>query len=85
MERIEASIDELKAGQAALKEKLDENSKATAESAAAIAEVLEIISTAKGFFKGAGVIGSVVKWGLGIATAILAFWITLKAGRGDHL
>lgn len=85
MERIEASIEELKAGQTAMKEKLDENSAATAESAAAIAEVLEIISTAKGFFKGASAIGSVLKWILGLATAALAFWFTLKSGRGDDL
>ena len=85
MERIEASIEELKAGQEAMKVKLDENSKATADSAEGIAEVLAIISTAKGFFRGVGVIGSVIKWVLGLATAALAFWFTLKAGRGDHL
>ena len=51
-----------------------------AQNTAATSEILEIISTAKGFFKGASVIGSGLKWFLGIATAILAFWLTLKGG-----
>ena len=91
MERIEASIEELKAGQEAMKEvhlrfekKLDENSKATTDSATAIDEVLSIVSTAKGFFRGMGVVGTVIKWVLGIATAIAAFWLTLKTGRGGQ-
>jgi hypothetical protein len=84
MERIENSIEELKLGQAELKKQLDQNSQATADSAEAIAEVLAIISTAKGFFRGVGVIGSIIKWGLGLATAALAFWFTLKAGRGGN-
>ena len=92
MKRIESSIEELKANQvnmmethARFEKKLDENSKSTADSSEAIGEVLAIISTAKGFFKGMGVIGTVLKWGLGIATAILAFVLTLKAGKGGPL
>lgn len=83
MERIEASIEELKVSQQVMAEthrrfeaKLDANSTATEE-------ILDIIGTAKGFFKGMGVLGTVLKWGLGIATAILAFILTLKAGSGN--
>jgi hypothetical protein len=73
MARIEASLLEVQAGQVKIVA-------TQALSASAINEVLEIISAAKGFFKGASVIGSVIKWGLGIATAVLAFVLTLKSG-----
>jgi hypothetical protein len=81
MQRIEDSIAEVKANQAKMVEthtrfeqKLDENSSATVE-------ILEIITTAKGFFKGAHMLGSVLKWGLGIATAVIAFIVAIKSGN----
>ena len=87
MKRIEDSIKEVQEAQAKMvdthsrfEQKLDANSKATTDSATATAEILEIISTAKGFFKGASVIGAVIKWGLGIATAVLAFVVAIKSG-----
>lgn len=80
MKRIEDSITEVKATQTKMVEahtrfetKLDGNSNATTE-------ILDIISTAKGFFKGTQVIGSVVKWLIGIALAIGAFIAMIKGG-----
>ena len=78
MQRIEDSIKEIKAAQAVMVEvhnrfetKLDGNSVATAE-------ILDIISTAKGFFRGTQVIGSAIKWLIGIALAIGAFIAMIK-------
>jgi hypothetical protein len=84
MGRIEASITELKDAHARIETKLDENSKSTANTAEATVEILDIISTAKGFFKGASVVGAVFKWAAGIATAALALWFTIKGGSGGH-
>lgn len=87
MKRIETSIEDLKANHerlaestARLEKNLDANTKATTASAEATAEILEIISTAKGFFRGTKIVGAVIKWALGIATAITAFWVALKSG-----
>ena len=91
MKRIEDSIAEVKSDQAQMKEaqtrleqKLDANSKATESAASATTEILEIITTAKGFFKGAQVIGSVFKWLAGVATAGLALWFTIKGGGNGN-
>ena len=80
MQRIEDSIAEVKAAQvkaveihARFETKLDGNSTATAE-------ILEIISTAKGFFKVASMIGNALKWVLGIATAVIAFVVAIQSG-----
>lgn len=80
MQRIEDSIVEVKANQVKMAEahtrfeiKLDGNSNATAE-------ILDIISAAKGFFRGAALIGNALKWVLGIATAIIAFIVAVKTG-----
>ena len=58
-----------------LEEKLNTNNAATAE-------LLEIITSGKGFFKTVGLLGTVLRWGLGIATAIVAFVFALKTGKG---
>jgi hypothetical protein len=50
------------------------------ENTAATSEILEIISAAKGFFKTIGKLGDFLKWGLGIITAFVAFWLTIKNG-----
>jgi hypothetical protein len=80
MKRIEDSIESLKDAHARIEIKLDANTRSTEMSSEATAEILEIISTAKGFFKGASAIGAVFKWALGIATALVAFWAALKSG-----
>lgn len=51
--------------------KLDTNNEDTSE-------ILEIMQSGKAFFRFASKAGDVLKWTLGIATAILAFWITVK-------
>lgn len=50
---------------------LEENTQATAD-------ILDIISAAKGFFRVAGAIGAVLKWGTGIAAACIGLWVTIK-------
>lgn len=50
---------------------LEENTQATAD-------ILDIITAAKGFFKVASAVGSVVKWVTGIAAACIGLWVTIK-------
>lgn len=50
---------------------LEENTQATAD-------ILDIISAAKGFFRVAGAIGAALKWGTGIAAACIGLWVTIK-------
>jgi hypothetical protein len=76
--------------------KLAESEKQTAEhrvrleakvdaNVAATSELLEIISLGKGFFRGIGFIGKwlrlILLWVLPLATAVMAFWYTIK-GQG---
>jgi len=51
--------------------KLDQNCADTTE-------VLDILRLGKSFFRLAGYFGAVVKWVLGIATAVLIFWVALR-------
>lgn len=48
---------------------------------AATAEVLEILTLGKAFFKLAGHFGSFVKWAAAIGAPVLVFWYTLKGGK----
>lgn len=64
MGRIEASLANT-AG------KLDTNSADTAE-------ILEIMRDGKAFFRFAHRAGEVLKWTLGVAVAVLAFWYAVK-------
>lgn len=41
-------------------------------------EILEIMKEGKAFFRFASKAGDVLKWTLGIATAVLAFWVAVK-------
>lgn len=50
---------------------LEENTQATAD-------ILDIITAAKGFFKVASAVGSAVKWVTGIAAACIGLWVTIK-------
>ena len=45
------------------------------------AEVLDIMRLGKSFFRLAGYFGVIVKWGLGLGAAVLAFW---QAWREFH-
>lgn len=83
MSRIEESVEAVNAcikanNDAALvhrikfEKTLEENTQATAD-------ILDIISAAKGFFRVAGAIGAVLKWGTGIAAACIGLWVTIKA------
>ncbi len=51
--------------------KIDKNSLETSE-------ILEIMQDGKAFFRFASKAGEVLKWTLGIATAVAAFWLTVK-------
>ncbi len=88
MKRIEDSITELKTTQADMmaahkrfEEKLDANSKATETAAGATEEILDILTLGKSFFRLAEMLGKVIKWGAGIATAVLGLWLTFKYGK----
>ena len=43
-------------------------------------EVLEIVRMGKGFFKGLGLIGTCIKWVVGIAAPVVALWYSVKGG-----
>lgn len=80
MTAIEASIASLvsiiennAAAHDRVETKLNANNQATDE-------MLDIIQSGKGFFKTMRFLGQIVKWTLGIATAIFAFLATLKSG-----
>ena len=45
-----------------------------------IGELLDILRSAKGFFKVAGVLGKVVGWAATIAAPVLAVYYTFKGG-----
>lgn len=43
-------------------------------------EVLEIVRMGKGFFRGLGLIGTCIKWAVGIAAPVVALWYSVKGG-----
>jgi len=82
MSRIEESVTEVNAcikanNDAALAHQI-KFEKALEENTQATADILDIISAAKGFFRVAGAIGSAIKWGTGIAAACIGLWVTIK-------
>ena len=50
------------------------------ENTAATKDILDIVNSARGFFRTMGKLGEFFKWGLGILTAFVAFWLTVKNG-----
>jgi hypothetical protein len=81
MQRIEASIEDLKAAHTRFETKLDANSAATETAASATEEILDILTLGKSFFRLAEIFGKVIKWVAGIATAIIGLWLTFKYGK----
>ena len=81
MQRIEASISELKTAHVRIEAKLDANSQATETAATATEEILDILTLGKSFFRLAEIFGKVIKWVAGIATALLGLWLTFKYGK----
>lgn len=82
MSRIEESVTEVNAcikanNDAALAHQI-KFEKALEENTQATADILDIISAAKGFFRVAGAIGAAIKWGTGIAAACIGLWVTIK-------
>ena len=88
MKRIEDSITDLKTTQADMmlahkrfEEKLDANTATTEQAARDNAEILDILTLGKNFFRLAGYLGTFIKWGSGIATALFAvyhIWVNGK-------
>lgn len=68
---IKANNDAALLHQGKFEKTLEENTQATSD-------ILEIISAAKGFFKVASSIGSVIKWVTGIAAACIGLWVAIK-------
>lgn len=81
MERIENSINELKAQHIVFEAKLDANTKTTEKSAANNAEILDTVTDIKDLVKGTKVFGAIVKWACGIAAAVVGLWMTIKYGK----
>ena len=88
MKRIEEAVAELKTGQANIaaaharfEEKLDVNTAKTDKTATDTEEILDILTLGKSFFRIAGYFGTFIKWGAGIATAVLGLWLTFKYGK----
>lgn len=81
MQRIELSIVDLKAAHSRFEDKLDENTAKTDATAASTEEILDIVLLGKSFFRLAEIFGKVIKWGAGIATAVIGLWLTFKYGK----
>lgn len=88
MKRIEDSITDLKTTQAEMmlahkrfEEKLDANTATTEQAAKDNAEILDILTLGKSFFRLAGYFGTFVKWGSGIAVAVFTLWYTFMHGK----
>lgn len=88
MKRIGDSITELKDTQADMMAahkrfelKLDENTATTIKMAQDNAEILDILTLGKSFFRLAGYFGTFIKWGSGIAVAVFTLWYTLMHGK----
>lgn len=85
MGRIEASIAEVRKTMlethARFEAKLDANSKTTTEAAEAakdtaetVVEIKDILMLGKSFIRIMGYVGTFIKWGAGIATALAGLW-----------
>lgn len=85
MGRIEASIEEVRATMmtthARFEAKLDENSKTTVDTAETVLEIKDILMLGKSFIRIMGYVGVVIKWGAGIATALVGMWFTFRYGK----
>ena len=84
MERIEANVAQVKdcieANAKLSLEHRDKSEAAQELQRAAIAEVLEIVTALKGFFRVVGYTGNIIKWAMAIAAPVAAFWLALKGG-----
>ena len=85
MGRIESTIEELRTTMLEtnlrFEAKLDDNSRTTSEAASAakdtaetVVEIKDILMLAKSFIRIMGYVGTVIKWGGGIITAIAGVW-----------
>ena len=78
MTRFETRLDENNQRMSAMQVALNSNSATLTTNSADTAEILGILRDSKSFFRVAGAAGSVLKWTLGVATALLIFWYAIK-------
>ena len=87
MGRIERTIEDLRTTMmethTRFEAKLDDNSKTTTEAAEAakdtaetVVEIKDILMLGKSFIRIMGYVGTFIKWGAGIATALAGLWFT---------
>lgn len=77
---LEAAIEEIRREQADIRAELKSNTEVTAEIKEMTAEMVDLFTAAKGFFKMAGWIGTGIKWVSGVAAALAALWLVFKGG-----
>ena len=73
-ERLQARLDLGSGRMTAIEAHLKKNTEDTAE-------ILDILSLGKTFFRFIGLFGSFLKWSTAIAAPVLVFWYTLKGGK----
>jgi len=66
---------------AAIEKRLDEGAARMGNLEGMVSDVHEIIVAARGFFRTLGYVGTVVKWLVGVGTAIAAIYAAWKTGK----
>jgi len=82
MTRFHTRLDEGNKRMQHMEDSLTKNSATLTTNSADTAEILGILRDSKSFFRLAGAAGSVIKWTLGVATALLLFWYAIKDWPG---
>lgn len=78
MTGLKARLDEGDARMGRMEVTLSANASKLDHNSAETSEILSIMREGEAFFRFARRAGDVLKWTLGIATAVAAFWLTIK-------
>ena len=92
MGRIESTIEELRTTMLEthlrFEAKLDDNSRTTSEAASAakdtaetVVEIKDILMLGKSFIRIMGYVGTVIKWGGGIAATVISVYMAWRYGK----
>lgn len=80
--QLEVGQTNLEVGQASMQTELAVNTRMTTGLQQDVAEVLDILDTAKSGFKVLGVMGTVIKWTASLLAAVGAVWAAFHGGGG---